>query len=522
MKIEFNDKEIDVKDLMRQIKANLSNRGYKKETFELPRESSYNFTDIEEHHYILNRIWGYSPDSPIFSHRRFIGKIIVFFKKVIRKMLRWYISPIVEKQIDFNANAVRMFNSMVDLMKQMENSRNKDSASINIKEMLQEVAAEREQNNQQTERYEILFERIDKLEEANEELTQKLQEANEELAQKLQEAHNEMTERMVSLQNQWAEQALDSDHRLDVLRMNTEQNDERIAHELRSSSDVLSSELRGIREQTNQWTSSARISAERLRRIERNVRKVSMLQSTSVLPTVEANDSESQEDSLDFDYFLFEEYYRGTREQIKEKQKHYLQYFNNGSKVLDLGCGRGEFTELLLEQGILVTSVDLNDDMVSFCQERGFPIIQSDILKYLRTMDDGSVDGIFLSHVIEHLGTGQLIELIKLSHQKLKPTGWFIAETPNPQTMSVFTQSFYMDPTHIKPVHPLTLKFICETAGFVKSEVNYMSPNDAYLQLPKLEANGLPIGNLDLFNETIEHWNRIIFGCQDYYIASQK
>ncbi|MEE4563347.1 class I SAM-dependent methyltransferase [Paenibacillus polymyxa] len=468
MKIEFDDREIDVKDIMKQIKSNIAQRGYQEENIDSAGHNTAELINIEEYQFILNRIWNYSADFPITTHRRGVGKLIVLGKKIIRKLTRWYVNPAFEKQVDFNAHTVRMLNEIVKLLKSHETNTNKHDEN-NAPELSATV--------------EQLQNRIYELSESVELLQSRLRETNEFNVKQGQEV-----------------QSLANEFRLD-------------AQQLRSDYNL----------RLDRMDSSIRVATERLRRIERNKNYISGDDKSIIdVGSTKISHNSQANDSLDFDYFLFEEYYRGSRDQIKEKQKHYLEYFGNATHVLDLGCGRGEFTEMLLEKGVKVTSVDLSDDMVAYCRERGFPVIQSDVITFLETIDDNSVDGVFLSHVIEHMKTSDLIKLVQLAHRKLKPTGWFIAETPNPQTMSVFTQSFYMDPTHIKPVHPLTIKFICETAGFHRNDLHYISPNDAYLQLPRLEVAGAEIANLDRFNETVEHWNRIIFGCQDYFISAQK
>ncbi|MED0757685.1 class I SAM-dependent methyltransferase [Aneurinibacillus thermoaerophilus] len=229
-----------------------------------------------------------------------------------------------------------------------------------------------------------------------------------------------------------------------------------------------------------------------------------------------------KETDTEFDYYLFEEYYRGSREEIINRQKKYLKYFSEGQYVLDLGCGRGEFTELLLSKGIKVTCVDIDEDMVAYCKDRGFPIVKSDLFSYLNSVPDRSVDGIFLGQVIEHLTTEQFISLVNISYRKLKPMGYFIAETPNPRSLSIFAQSFYMDPTHVKPVHPYTSKFVLESAGFFDVEIHYFSPNHESTQLPYLELEGVKSNSLDKFNQVLQVWNEIIFGNQDYYVVGRK
>lgn len=498
MNIEIDDENISVKDIMRQIKENVSKRNIQDDLLSKvsTKEFSANLAELEGHQYILNKIWTYSADYPIVSHRPFFGKFIVFTKKVIRKLLRWYINPIVEKQIEFNAFTVRAINSIVEELK-----------AINAKNDQLEMKINKNKNDTDGSIIELLQSQINELKLFRDQVTSassnEQQSNNEEIIMRLLEEYKAQQNAVL--------------HEV-VSPLKAKLEDITRGHE--GKLNDLTHEFQGTKSEIARLQKTIRISVERLRRIER------MLKDKNIEPEKVNNAVASVQRQLaeviDFDYYLFEEYYRGTREDIKEKQKQYLRFFKKDDYVLDLGCGRGEFTELLLENGIKVTSVDLNDDMVSYCKERGFPIIQEDIISFLEKVEDNSVNGIFLGQVIEHLPSNVLIYLVNLAYKKLAPNGWFIAETPNPQCMSVFTQSFYMDMTHQKPVHAYTAKFILESAGFNEVMVEYFSPNDEYLRLNPIQLEGIHSDSLERFNQTIEHWNNTIFGYQDYYVAGRK
>lgn len=122
MEIEIDDNNIDVKDIMRQIKEGLNKRTYDNDLLEgiTSHKATINLSVLEDHQLLLNRTWNYSAVTPITSHRRGIGGLIVFFKKCIRKVLGWYINPIVEKQTEFNANVVRAYNELINQLKLIE------------------------------------------------------------------------------------------------------------------------------------------------------------------------------------------------------------------------------------------------------------------------------------------------------------------------------------------------------------------------------------------------------------------
>lgn len=214
-----------------------------------------------------------------------------------------------------------------------------------------------------------------------------------------------------------------------------------------------------------------------------------------------------------FDYFGFEQKYRGAFEVIKKRLSIYLPYFTHESLVLDIGCGRGEFVELLKEQGIPVRGIDLSPEGVAYAKERGLPVDKADAFEVLTTLPDNSLGGVFLGQVIEHLEPSRMLSLLSLCRKKLKPGAYVVAETPNPQCLMVFAESFYMDLSHLRPVHPLTLEFILQGIGFQDVKLMYSSPADD-LRLPALAGEG--IENLAAFNEGVDRLNGILFSHRDY------
>ena len=176
-----------------------------------------------------------------------------------------------------------------------------------------------------------------------------------------------------------------------------------------------------------------------------------------------------------FDYFLFEHRHRGPVSEIKRRQSTYLDLFRWKENVVDLGCGRGEFVELLSENGINVTGVDINEDMVDFCRDRGLSVVQSDIFDYLTGLSDKTLDGIFLSQVVEHLSPERILELISLCSKKLGPGGVIVAETVN-TNCPVALSNFYLDPTHVRPVPPEMLSFMFEQEALRVQTFRFSSP----------------------------------------------
>ena len=120
------------------------------------------------------------------------------------------------------------------------------------------------------------------------------------------------------------------------------------------------------------------------------------------------------------DYFDFENYFRGSKDAIKENQKQYVPYFEGKKNVLDLGCGRGEFLELLKEHDIDATGVDFYEEYTDYCKGNGLKAVHGDAVEYLRQCD--RCGGIFAGQLAEHLSTEQLVQLCELAYEKLEST----------------------------------------------------------------------------------------------------
>lgn len=171
-------------------------------------------------------------------------------------------------------------------------------------------------------------------------------------------------------------------------------------------------------------------------------------------------------------YRAFEEKYRGSRDLIRSRLNFYrpfieaLQQICPGAPGLDLGCGRGEWLELLGEMGIAARGVDLDDAMLASCRRRGLDVQTQDALEALRQCADASQALVTGFHLAEHLPFDVLRELVQEAHRVLAPGGLLILETPNPENISVATNSFFLDPSHERPLPPQLLEFIPVYFGF--------------------------------------------------------
>ena len=176
-------------------------------------------------------------------------------------------------------------------------------------------------------------------------------------------------------------------------------------------------------------------------------------------------------------YRAFEDQHRGSRELIKSRLNVYRPFIeplitpDEQYQGIDLGCGRGEWLEILGEMRISAVGVDLDQGMLSACSERGLKAIHGDAIAYLATLENNSQLVVSAFHVVEHISFDQLQNLVSEAHRVLKPGGLLIMETPNPENIMVATCSFYLDPTHVRPIPPDLLIFMTEFCGFFRSKI---------------------------------------------------
>lgn len=224
----------------------------------------------------------------------------------------------------------------------------------------------------------------------------------------------------------------------------------------------------------------------------------------------------------EYRYFHFEENFRGSREQIREKFRDYVQYYRTGlaGPVLDLGCGRGEFLELLKQEGIAGIGVDSNSSMVQKCREMGLDVHEDDLLSFLKSRAENSLGGIFCSQVVEHLPADYLLKLIESAYARLQPGAPLLLETVNISSAFGFLQVYTKDLTHRTPIHPDTLKFLVEASGFRDAKTMFTSPVPAPAQL-KLFSQPADETQV-VFNQNMTKLNRLLFDPQEYAVLAFK
>jgi SAM-dependent methyltransferase len=192
---------------------------------------------------------------------------------------------------------------------------------------------------------------------------------------------------------------------------------------------------------------------------------------------------------LDAFYVAFEDQFRGSREDILNTLKVYLPLIQEAqvgtpeSSILDVGCGRGEWLELLRESGYTARGIDINRVMLEQCRSRGLEVVEADVIDYLRTLPDSSLGAVTGFHIIEHLSFETLVQLFDETVRVLKPGGLVIFETPNTRNILVGSGDFYRDPTHKNPIHPDTISFLAKSRGLIKSEAYFFEEIHGILHL---------------------------------------
>ena len=169
-------------------------------------------------------------------------------------------------------------------------------------------------------------------------------------------------------------------------------------------------------------------------------------------------------------YRDFEDIFRGEEAFIRERQRVYLPLLAEDGPVLDAGSGRGEFLDLLAEQGVEAVGVDLDRGMVERCEAKGHDVVFADVIEYLRDVPDNHFGTIFSAQFIEHVPLDGLVEFLELSARKLRPGGVFIAETVNPHSLPAF-RTFWTDLTHRAPIYPEVALSLVKSTGFEQGEV---------------------------------------------------
>lgn len=476
-----------------------------------------------------NNIYEITPYWVLRSSRKVIGKFITFGKKVVRKLLKWYIEPIVEQQNRFNGSVTASINAL-----------------YNNEIVTSKFISDSETDNKiiKTELNDI-HNKLDRLEKSYTQKISDLENKNIEIYSIDLHKYEDILDKLNDLETLYKKDALELELRINNFEILHEEKILELEKKINDEKDLLLDKLFEIKNEevnlkkiiTDEVSNSLKIE-ERINTIKNAVEtnidyisfKLSQLKNEKFSQDIIHDSSQDKAEYLEiektnsgyeqFDYFKFENEFRGSRNIIKANQENYIEYFKGKNIVVDVGCGRGEFLELLKENDIPAVGVDLFEEFVKYCKYKNLNAVHGDGIEYIRNLQNESIEGIFASQIAEHLKTEQLYALCKESYKKLKPGCYFILETPNPTSLSIYTNAFYMDPSHIKPVHPKTLEFFLKESGFKEIRVVYTEQSKVNYRLPLLEGEN--INNLSEFNDGINLLSDVIFGSQDYAVIAKK
>jgi 2-polyprenyl-3-methyl-5-hydroxy-6-metoxy-1,4-benzoquinol methylase len=215
----------------------------------------------------------------------------------------------------------------------------------------------------------------------------------------------------------------------------------------------------------------------------------------------------------------FNAHFRGDADDITDRYRDLAALFDGCGPVLDVGFGRGEFLRLLAEIGVDARGIEAEPELVDLARMQGLDVEVGRGVEYLETLADASLGGLVMIQVIEHLSPQHVIDVIRLAAEKVRPGGRVVVETVNPMSLYTYAHAFWVDPDHVRPVHPNYLAFLFAEAGFASVERVDRSfvPEDESLEL-------LP-GDDELakrLNANFERINALVYGPQDYAIVATR
>lgn len=419
--MEQKQPQIEIEPIMEQIRQQAkSNKKPNQESFDFAQDKGVQPMTLDELRQQLNEYWDVS-QRPFTSHRPIIGRVIVWYKKLLFKLIKL---PLCN-QFEFNALVTQTINALA------------------------EDRARKEQVQHLFERTDFLFTELDK--------------KIETIAAKSQALYTK-------------QQQFDA----------TITNINNIA--LEDQSRVL--------------------------QIDDTVKQI-------------ATKLQEEREGLDIHtYHLFNEKFRDTVDAIKQRQQIYLDYFKERTNVVDLGCGRGEFLDLLHEHNIPALGIDINEEMITAIQQRGLKAQISNLLEFLSQSPENSFDGIFSAQVVEHLTLPDIRRMLGLCYQKMKPNGVIIIETLNPLSFYSYSRNYLLDLTHQRPLHPQALKFLMQCNGFRNVEIKFTSAVTLEemlqgIEIPK-EINQDQTVAWGKVNLALAQLNELFFGWQEYAIIAEK
>jgi O-antigen chain-terminating methyltransferase len=451
-----------------------------------------------------------------------LNSLVQAWKRLVARALDWH----VREQVEFNRRTIACVDAAIEALNQSNRALvefgNRLAAERGQREELEkqlreQIAAQqilreelerrlREQIAAERARLEAEWARVEELEKREREKSQELSDIRDHWAQwrvgwEQKLATNEM---------QFLRSVADLDgafqYRLTLMDSNY-----REAVRSQHNDFTVRLDQRGLEIQKRLWADLERVRAEFDKLIHVELRLIRQRSGAAFLsaaaPEASAPVPSRPAAPLAFDYARFAEAYRGSEERVRGGQRIYVADFKNCGNVLDIGCGRGEFLELMREAGVPSRGIDSSLESIALCREKGLPAEAVDLFDYLHGLGEGELDGIFCAQVVEHLPPERLPEMIRLAASRLERNGVIVIETPNPDCLAIFATYFYLDPTHSRPVPEKLLTFYLSEFGIGNLEVRHLE--QAVDSMPSLA-------------ELPKDFREAFFGGLDYAIIGKK
>jgi SAM-dependent methyltransferase len=421
------------------------------------------------------------------SHRKILGWPIIFAKKLLRRLL----TPILERQLTYNAANIQIVSALWKHGKLI--GRQQEAA---LQTLRTEMAGQQEAALQ-TLRTEMAGQQEAALQTLRTEMAEQIEKVGLQRASAFQAFRETVVEQVERLgqQQDTAIQAL-----RDMVVGQVERLGEQLHHQLAERDASL------VQQKTQLILQESRITIL----LEEARKRLPEPFSQEQLQVMTAEENRP----LEALYVSFEDQFRGTREDIKERCRAYLPLMKEAGlgtdamPILDLGCGRGEWLELLRETGLQARGLDSNPILVEECRKRELEVVEGDLVAYLRSLPDASVGGVTGFHILEHLPFEILINALDETVRVLQPGGLAIFETPNPQNVLVGSCNFYIDPTHRRPLHSQMMQFLAEARGLCHVKILYLHPSE----ISPLREN----------TEVAKRFNEYFYGPMDYAIVGRR
>ena len=460
--IEIRDEEIDVEEIMGKIRENIKNRresgtGEMNDLIDEPLQTVEKeelvIDTLQQEIDYLNRYMDIHAEYSISSHRPIMGRFLIKGRQLVHEEVRRYIDLVVGKQIEFNAHVARIINGLIPSFDDKNREvRTELSGEIDDKVDLvkTEVSGESWDRVSQV-KTELSGEIDDKVDLVKTEVSREIWDR---VSQVKTELSGEIDDKVDLVKTEVSREIWDR-----VSQVKTELSgeiDDKVSQVKTEIGEVIEGKVNELVATINEDIKNKAWLADML---ERRIK------------TIEHPDRNALESGY-INYFVFSDEMGEAWTKISGRSvetpnvfEESIKLFSHCKNVLEIGCGRGYFLQMLKENGIGGYGIELNEDFVRYCQRLGLEVQKIDALTHLNSIEDKSIDGIFMGQVIEHLPPEVSHAVLKLCYQKLQYGAHIVIVTPNILNMTVSTNLFYMDPTHVTHVHPEVIKFLLRSCA---------------------------------------------------------